>query len=156
MFSTRNSPEPYALLRNEVDQLFEDFFGTGVRQAKPKLAKQLLPASLVRRNSFPALNLWENEEKYYLEAECPGLEIDNLELSITGNQLTINGERKNEYSGETAFHRQERGTGKFTRTVALPTEVDADKVESSLKNGVLTIQLLKAEEAKPKKIKVQS
>jgi HSP20 family protein len=156
MLSVRQSIEPYALLSNELNQFFEDFFDSGFQQSRPTLARQILPSEIGRRKTFPALNLWENQEGYFLEAECPGLDIENLELTITGNQLTINGERKADYEEDTTFHRQERGVGKFSRIITLPTEVDPNKIEASLKNGVLTIQLLKAEDAKPRKIEVKS
>ena len=85
-----------------------------------------------------------------------GFDIKDLDLSIAGDQLTVSAERKEEYPEGTAFHRQERGTGNSAEWSRFLLRVDADKVEASLKNGVLTIRLPKAEAAKPKKIQVSS
>ena len=116
-----------------------------------------MPNATIRAGAFPAFNIWENAESYYVEAECPGYGIEDLELTVVQNQLTVSGERKDPDLPEgTAFHRRERRRGRFNRMITLPTELDADKVHASLKEGVLTIQLPKAETAKPRRIQVQS
>ena len=106
---------------------------------------------------FPALNVWENENNLYLEAELPGFGLENLELVVLGNELTIAGSRPSEKETENVqFRRRERATGKFVRKIQLNSEVDADRVEAVLKNGVLKISLPKAESAKPRHITVRS
>lgn len=106
---------------------------------------------------FPALNLWENETSLYLEAELPGLELSDLEIFVTGqNQLTLKGERKAPVVENSVRHREERGFGKFTRTVTLPFAVDENAVEARFENGVLKIRLPKHEAAKPRKIAVKA
>ena len=105
---------------------------------------------------FPAVNVWENEESYAVEAEIPGLTMADLDLTVLGNELTIRGARKSAESGEKKYHRRERGTGEFARVVHLPTDVKAEAVDAQLKNGVLTVMLPKAEAAKPKKINVSA
>jgi HSP20 family protein len=106
--------------------------------------------------TFPSLNIWEDRDHLYAEAELPGFSLDDLEIYVTGNQLTIKGERRPpEHNGGT-WHRQERGFGKFTRMVELPSELDGDKVSASFKNGVLMITLPKAEAVKPRRIEVMS
>jgi len=105
---------------------------------------------------FPPLNLWEDAENIYAEAELPGLTMDSVEVFVVGSELTIRGERKGLDEQGVSYHRRERGTGRFERTVMLPTPINADKVEATFKDGVLTVKMPKAEEAKPRKIKVQT
>ena len=106
---------------------------------------------------FPAVNLWEEDQALYLEAELPGLELGDLEIFVTGhNQLTIKGERKLPTVHKGVQHRQERGFGKFTRSMTLPFAVDEDKVDAHFENGVLKIRLPKHEEAMPRKIAIKS
>jgi len=107
--------------------------------------------------AFPALNVWEEGETLVVEAELPGLDLNDLEIFVTGqNQLTIKGERKAAEAAKSAVHRQEREFGKFVRTVALPFPVDDAKVEARLENGVLTIRLPKHEAARPRKINIKT
>jgi HSP20 family protein len=112
------------------------------------------PRAAVRPASFPALNIWEVGDHLYAEAELPGVNGDDLDVSVVAGDLTIRGHRNPQTEEGTAFHRRERGTGEFTRVVRLPIEVDANRVEATLKDGVLLVKLPKAESAKPKKIKV--
>jgi len=105
--------------------------------------------------SFPPVNVWEDQEKLYVEAELPGLNQDNLEILVEGDQLTVRGERK-PATDEGRWHRQERAFGRFQRTLTLPVAVDADKVEARLEQGVLTLTLPKSEAAKPRKIAVKA
>ncbi|GIW82177.1 MAG: molecular chaperone Hsp20 [Gemmatales bacterium] len=131
--------EEMAQFRREMNRLFDTF-----AQGWPTLAA-----------AYPALNIWEDEEALYAEAELPGMELDELEIYVTGNdQLTIKGERKRSTDNNWTWHRQERGFGSFTRVVTLPLPVDADKIEAKFKNGVLTIRMPKTEAAKPRKITV--
>ena len=106
---------------------------------------------------YPSVNLWEDEDKVYLEAELPGLSLEDLEIYVQdGNQLSIKGERKRPDVENGTWHRRERGFGTFSRVVELPFPVDADKVEAHFKNGVLTIELPKREDVKPRRIEVKS
>src|SRR5260370_3069418 len=107
--------------------------------------------------SFPAFNIWQDESSVYAEAELPGLELNDLEIYVTGgNQLTIKGERKQPQLEKGTWHRQERGFGSFARVVELPFDVNPDRVDARLVNGVLTITMAKNEAAKPRKIVVRS
>lgn len=107
--------------------------------------------------SYPLVNLWEDDDFVYAEAELPGIKMEDLEITVTGaNQLTIKGERKQPTLEKAEWHRQERCFGKFERTIELPTNVDAGKIEARLENGVLTIKMAKRPEAKPKKIPVKA
>jgi HSP20 family protein len=106
---------------------------------------------------FPPVNVWEEGEQVFVEAELPGQDLKDLEIYVTGgNQLTVKGERKATATEKGAWHRQERGFGRFTRTLTLPFPVDAEKVEARLENGVLKIKLAKHESAKPRKIEVKA
>ena len=105
---------------------------------------------------YPAINVWEDEENLYAEAEVPGIKLEHIEVTVVGDELTVAGERKAPYGEETAFHRRERGFGTFRRVIGLPGEVDAERVFATLNHGVLRITLPKAEAAKPRKIEVKS
>src|ERR1043165_530719 len=106
---------------------------------------------------MPAINLWEEDEALWLEAELPGLELKDLEIFVTGhNQLTLKGERKPPVFEKGTPHRQERGFGQFTRTLTLPFAVDENNVEAHFENGVLRVRLPKHEAAKPRKIAIKA
>lgn len=106
--------------------------------------------------SYPALNLWEDDDHLYVEAELPGFDLEDLEITVAGeNQLTLKGNRKRpDFEGGT-WHRQERGFGEFHRMIELPEHVRHDDVSAEFKQGVLTITLPKKEEAKPRRIEVK-
>jgi HSP20 family protein len=106
---------------------------------------------------FPLANLSEDKDAYYVRAELPGIKANDLDISITGNTLSISGERKIPAHGDKVkYHRREREAGSFSRVITLPGQVDANKVEAQCSNGVLTIVLPKAESAKPKQIAVKA
>lgn len=106
---------------------------------------------------FPALNVWEEGEEVFVEAELPGLDLKDVEIYVSsGNQLTIKGEQKACLPDKGVWHRQERTFGSFTRSLSLPFAVDADKVDAHLENGVLHIRLTKHESARPRKIPVKA
>jgi HSP20 family protein len=106
--------------------------------------------------TFPPVNVWETADALQIEAELPGLKLDELEIFVAGaNQLTLKGERKSVAPEKGIQHRQERGFGKFSRSLTLPFAVDAGKVEARLENGVLQVKLAKHESAKPRKIVVK-
>jgi HSP20 family protein len=100
----------------------------------------------------PALDLYENEDAYVATIELPGLKAEDLSIDLRDGVLTLSGERKAEANGG-AF-RNERPAGKFSRKVELPHRVDAQNVKAEYKDGVLTVTLPKAEDAKPRKINV--
>lgn len=110
----------------------------------------------VRPTSFPALNVWEDDDKLYVEAELPGMELKDLEIFVNaGKLLTIQGERKEPAIERGAWHRQERGYGKFSRVFELPFDVEAEQVEAHFRHGVLMVVLPKREEVKPRRIEVK-
>ena len=103
-----------------------------------------------------ALDMYETDAALVVTADLPGVKPADLDISITGAVLTIKGESKVETEVKReSYHRQERRYGAYSRSVALPTPVNADQAEAKFKDGVLTLTIPKAEEAKPKVIKVQ-
>ena len=123
---------------------------------------QLMEESFVRptaaqggQNFVPALDLSENAEGYLVEAALPGLKPEDVEVTVENNVLTIKGEtRKAVDDKQRNFHRVERRFGAFQRTISLPSTVKADQIQASLTNGVLRLEIPKAEEVKPRKISV--
>ena len=105
---------------------------------------------------FPAVNVYDDSDYSYLTAEIPGIEQKDLEITAVYNSVTIKGERKIEDAEDVNFHRRERSGGKFSRVVTLGDRIDPEKVEASLKNGVLTVKMAKAEESKPKQISIKA
>ncbi|MEK7704165.1 MAG: Hsp20/alpha crystallin family protein [Myxococcota bacterium] len=107
--------------------------------------------------SFPAVNIWTNQEGAVVRAEVPGIDATKIDISVMGNAVTINGRRDAAElkQGET-YHRRERVCGLFTRTVEVPFRVDPKKVSAEYKRGVLSIMLPRAEEEMPKKINVRA
>jgi HSP20 family protein len=129
-------------LQRDLNRLFEDYS----------------PANRVRRApAYPALNVWNNEEGLIVTAEVPGLRSEDIEINVVGDTLTLSGVRKPDEMTETGrYHRQERGNGSFHRSVQLPYPIDVAKVDATFRNGVLNVKLPRAEELKPRKIKVKS
>jgi HSP20 family protein len=129
-------------LRQEVNRLF-NVFAPGTEPFASRV--------------YPALNLTDDGNHFYVRAELPGVNPESMDISVVGGQLLIRGERKIEPEEQKAgYHRRERESGFFRRTIALPAKVDPGKVSASMKNGVLTVTLPRAEEAKPRKITVKT
>jgi HSP20 family protein len=112
--------------------------------------------------AYPAVNVWEDAETVYVEAELPGLDLKDLEIYVTGGtQLTIKGQRKpptaeKPQEEKVVYHRQERGFGGFVRVLSLPFAVNSEKVDARLESGVLFVKLAKHESAKPRLIAVKA
>ena len=130
-------------LRDEIDRLFE------------APLSELARTSQLLSGWTPALEIYEDKDNIYVRAELPGMKKEEIELSLHDGSLSISGERKNEEKFKDAeVYRAERFFGRFQRTVSLPTPVEADKVKAQYKDGILSVTLPKAEEAKPKHIDV--
>jgi len=130
-------------LRGEIDRLFE-----------APLA-ELARGSQLLSGWTPALDMFEDRANVYVRVELPGMKKDDIELSLHEEALSISGERKGEEKFQDAeMYRSERFFGRFQRTITLPTTVASDKVKAQYKDGILTVTLPKAEEAKPKHIDV--
>jgi HSP20 family protein len=106
---------------------------------------------------FPLINVTEDKDNYYVRAELPGLKADDLDISVTGNTISISGERKLPVEDEKArYHRREREAGRFSRIISMPDQMDTGKVEARCADGILTVVLPKAETAKPRQIAVKA
>ena len=141
-----NELAPLMSLQSDVSRLFDSIFEDGYSAGGAR------PYAAV----WPAINTWEDGDAAYVEAELPGLTMEDVEVSVLGREVTIGGERRIGDADGAAWLRRERSSGRFTRTLTLPWDVDADKVEAKLADGVLTIRLPKSEAARPRKIRVQS
>ncbi len=133
-------------LRDAMDRLVEDSF------VRPR--SWLAPTEGV---ATLALDVHESDDALTVKASIPGVKPEDIDISITGDTLTIKGEtreEKEEKSGN--YHLRERRYGAFQRSVSLPTLVKADKASAEFENGVLTLTLPKAEEVKPKSIKIKT
>ncbi len=106
---------------------------------------------------FPLMNVTEDKDNFYVRAELPGFKPDELNISVTGDTLSLSGERKIPVEDDNAqYHRREREAGKFSRIVSLPSQVDTGKVDARCTDGILTVVLPKAETAKPKQIAIKA
>ncbi len=103
-----------------------------------------------------AVNVWEKDDAWVLEAEMPGVAPDQLEISVVDDELTISVERPDAEVKDATYFRHERVRGSFSRTIQLPTAVDAERVEAALVHGVLTIALPKSEAARRHTIQVNA
>jgi HSP20 family protein len=134
-----------ARMRSEIDRLFEDAFNA--------------PTGKWDRSSvwgFP-LDVTEADEHFMVKAAVPGMNPDDLEITISDNVLTIKGETQDEEVREDEkVHLRERRFGSFMRSISLPAPVESDNVTATVENGILTLQIPKAEAVKPKRIAVRS
>lgn len=143
MYRTYRTPSVWRemdRLQREMNRLFTRFDPAGPRST---------PA-------YPTINVWTKEDSQIVSAEMPGVKIEDIDLRVEGDMLTISGERTAAELPEGARRiRRERNYGKFSRTFQLPYVVDAKGIEARFKNGVLIIIMPRAEEDKPRKIKIQ-
>ena len=140
--------QPFSNVSSEMNRLHEEMNRLFGRYANGAPG---FPQSV-----YPPVNLWEDEDSYFVEAELPGCRSENLEMYVTSeNQLSIKGERTPPTLEKGAWHRQERGYGSFSRLMDLPGAVDGGRVSAEFKDGVLKITLPKKEEAKPRRIEVK-
>ena len=146
---------PVTSLRGELDRLFEDFFGDGFAAgATPAL---LATPGRAAMNLAPAMDVKERDDAYVAELELPGMNAEDFKVEVQEGVLSIRGERKLEKEEKTKrWHRTERLYGSFERRVSLPNSVDAEKVDASYKDGVLTVVVPKSPDVKPKTIQVKT
>ena len=130
--------------RRDLDRLFKQF-QSGLGDPWP-----------LDERSYPALNIWDDGESIRAEAELPGFEMKDLEVTVLGDELTIKGRRETSKKEGVTLHRHERFTSEFVRSMTLPVEVNPDKVDATLKDGVLTLVMPKTQAALARKITVKS
>ncbi len=136
-------------LRRDIDEAFR---GAGYNRP---FGPTFLSSPVTTRR-FPLVNFSEDEGNVYREALLPGVDPKAIDLSVLRNTVTINGERKPfaEKEGQ-IVHRSELGSGKFSRTVEVPVDIDPDRISAHCKDGIMLITLAKAEHAKAKKIEIK-
>jgi len=128
-------------LHREMNRLFSSYVPNRTRSAQ----------------GYPAMNIWANEDQAVITAELPGVSLNDIEISVVNDTLTLKGDRKVDEMPEGACcYRQERGYGLFTRSFELPFKVDSNKVDAVFNMGILKMTLPRAEEDKPKKITVKA
>jgi HSP20 family protein len=139
----RSFPDPFDefdRLQREINELFDFSAVSGSR-------------GLYDRSVSPALDVLENDGGFTVRVDLPGLNEDDIELSVASGVLTLKGNKKApQRSGDTRVYRQETWEGSFQRTVSLPSSADPGQVEAELKNGVLEVRIGKKAEAQPKRI----
>ena len=132
-------------LRNEFDRLFENFLDLPQLQENRGLDWGL------------ALDVAENDQAYTIKASVPGVNPDDIDITLSDNVLTIKGEFKEEKNvEEEKYHLRERRFGSFGRSLTLPVAVNSEAVEANYDNGILTLTVPKAEEVKPKRITIKA
>lgn len=140
---TRWNPTVAYLNREPFARLFDSFFGDTANE------------EVSNRSWMPPVDIQETADGFRLQAELPGLTKDDIQITLENNVLRLSGERKLEKDVKReSFHRIERTYGTFTRSFALPNQVNADGVQAAFENGVLTITVPKAEQAKPRTISI--
>ena len=136
----------------DIDRMMDDFFGRRIRPWWPE--KWFRTGEL--DVGVPAVDLFEEKDDIVVKSELPGMGKDDIEVNLTDHTLTIKGEKKKEEEvKEEKYYRSERSYGAFVRTLELPTDVHADKVKATFKNGILEVRVPKTEAAKSKEIKVK-
>ncbi len=132
-------------IQREMNRMFNNFFHGDIKDG-----------DLALSSWTPAVDISEHDGEYVVKVELPGVAKDDVKLTLESNILTIRGEKKQEKeSKEENYHRIERSYGSFQRSFTLPTTVKGDKIDAVYKDGILTVSLPKAEEAKPKQIEVK-
>jgi len=147
----RHDTEPWSAfdelnrLRDEIDRVFQSSFG------------DMTPSMGFLEGWSPAVDLFEDRDKFTVKAELPGMKKEEIEVSLHGNTLTVSGERKRQQEHrEGENYRSERYFGRFQRNIQLPQAVETGKVHASYRDGILSIELPKTEEAKRKQIEVKT
>lgn len=140
---TRWNPTPAYLAREPFARLFETFFNDAQSE------------DVSNRSWIPPVDIQEAADGYKLQVELPGLTKEDIQITLENNVLRLSGERKFEKDAKKeSYHRIERTYGAFTRSFALPQQVNGESIQAAFENGVLTISVPKAEQAKPRTIAI--
>ncbi len=126
-------------LQNELESMF------GV---------ELFPEFSFSKRRFPAVNLFEKDDKLFLKAEVAGFDKKDIDIELKDNYIKLSGKRKLEPCEDGFYHRQERDFGSFERIMKLPYQIDPEKVSASYENGILTVSMEKAASSKGKKVSI--
>lgn len=143
---TLNPVSPVGPVVASMDRLFDTLTNAGACAANGQVAPFV-----------PAMNIWQNDAAYIVEAELPGFKMNEIEVSLLQNRLTISGRRaeQTESNEQGEYIRRERRVGEFSRTVTVPSQVDAEHIQAHLDHGVLRITLPKAQAAQARRIEVR-
>ena len=137
----------FMTVQDEMNRMFDQFFAREPWGGDESMSKA---------EWSPTVDISENKDEYLVSAELPGMKKEDVQITYANNILKIEGERqKEEEKQDTNYHRVERLYGKFCRTFQVPTQIQADKIAADFKNGILTVHLPKAEEAKPKEVQIK-
>jgi len=132
-------------IQREINRMFDSVFRGEMQES----------TDLLTSTWSPSVDITENDNSYTVKVELPGVNKDDVKITMQENVLTIRGEKKQEKeSKESNFHRTERSYGAFQRSFSLPSAVKSEKIEASYKDGILTVALPKSEASKPKQIEV--
>ncbi|MCA9659855.1 MAG: Hsp20/alpha crystallin family protein [Myxococcales bacterium] len=147
MFSYIRDPydplQAFGLFRRRMDHLFRELDDVVGTRTQP-------------REVWPRVNLADTKDAFILQAEIPGLGVEDIDLSVTAESLTLRGERKEKAPEGYSVHRQERRGLRFSRSVALPARVDVERVSAEVRNGLLVVTLPKHPEDRPRSITIKT
>ena len=141
---------------NDIDRIFGnmDFFKNQMNRLIDEFESGR--GSFSHKQSWPRTNFYDDGDNILVYCEMPGVHEDEINIKLHNNLLTIKGTRKEDMPEGYSILRQERASEQFSRSFTLPVEIDTDKTQASLKNGILSIKLVKMQTTKPKKIVVQA
>ena len=151
MDTTRWSPfREFTDLKREMDYLFDEFFG---RRTLPSKARKIFPAT---ESYFPLVDIYEKADEIVIRAGVPGIEKDDIEITFLGNTVTIRGERRRDREvKDENYHYLEHHYGSFSRSIALPTGLNAEDMKARYRNGILEIVIPKSKKKEPRWIEVE-
>ncbi len=127
-----------------------------IRRLQDEMNRLYSTTRLTPAANFPPVNAYANEDGVAITAQLPGVEADDLDISVFRDTLTLRGKRPPEPAEAKAFHRRERLRGEFVRNISLPFRVDPERVEASMQDGTLRLSLHRPEEDKPRRIRISS
>jgi HSP20 family protein len=137
--------------RREMERIFEDFF----RDFRELTT--LNPSSILQGINFPSIDMYEEKDRFVVKVEVPGLEKEDIHISVVDHALQLRGEvKKEETKDDRDYHYNERAYGAFFREIPLPSAVNTDQIRATFKNGILTIEMPKSKESAGKEIKIES
>jgi len=131
--------------------------GSGMQQLQKEMNRLFSGFTHPFSHEFPAINVWLGKDDVIVTAELPGMDSEKIDISVVADTVTLSGSREKDVLKESeSYHRQERSYGNFSRTLQIPFQVDAGKVDAKYDKGILRVTLPRSEEAKPKKISIKS
>src|SRR3954453_14600891 len=133
------------------------FYGTPFRELR-RLQEEMerLTRSATAPQGFPAINAYAHQGEIVITAELPGVKEDDLDITVHRDTVTLRGQRQDQPEAAQGYHRRERRSSPFGRTFSLPFQVDPERVEAKLSNGILTLTLQRPEQDKPKRIRISA